>query len=83
MSVCVSISIYISIYLSIYLYIYIYIYISGRWCEQGSLAYCSPRGCKESNTAWWLNNTTNIYIYIYFPRVSDSKESACNPGDLG
>ena len=23
---------------------------------QGSLACCSPRGCKESETAWWLNS---------------------------
>ena len=60
------------LYIYIYLYLYIYIYISERWCEQESLACYSPRGCKESNTAWWLNNTTNIYIYIFTSLVSQT-----------
>ena len=29
---------------------------SGRWWGQGSLAYCSPWGHKESDTTEWLNN---------------------------
>ena len=31
---------------------------------QGSLACCSPWGCKESDTTEQLNNHNNIYIYI-------------------
>ena len=33
---------------------------------QGSLACCSPWGCKESDMTWWLNNTTVIFISINF-----------------
>ena len=29
---------------------------SRRWWGQGSLACCSPRGQKESDTTWWPNN---------------------------
>ena len=34
---------------------------------QGSLACCSPWGCKESDMTWHLNsnNNNNNYIYIY------------------
>ena len=32
---------------------------------QGSLACCSPWGCKESDTTEWLNWTDNIYIAIW------------------
>ena len=28
---------------------------------QGSLACCSPWGCKESGTTQWLNNNKEIY----------------------
>ena len=32
---------------------------------QGSLACCSPWGCKELDTAWWLkNNNSNVYYVI-------------------
>ena len=27
---------------------------------QGSLVYCSPWGCKELDTTWWLNNNSNL-----------------------
>ena len=42
---------------------------------QGSLVYYSPWGCKESDRTEWLNWTD--------PGGSDSKDSACNAGDLG
>ena len=29
---------------------------------QGSLACCSPRGCRESDTTEWLNNNTELGI---------------------
>ena len=32
---------------------------------QGSLVHCSPWGCKESDTAEWLNWTDILYIYIW------------------
>ena len=31
---------------------------------QGSLACCSPRGCRESDTTEWLNNNTELGIRI-------------------
>ena len=31
---------------------------------QGSLACCSPRGRKESDTTWRLNNNDNIYLAV-------------------
>ena len=37
---------------------------------QGSLACCSPWGCKESDMTEWLNN--NIYIFFFFLRYSFS-----------
>ena len=30
---------------------------------QGSLAFCSPRGCKESDTTEWLNWTGSVMMY--------------------
>ena len=32
---------------------------------QGSLACCSPWGCKESNMTWQLNNSSDIIETIY------------------
>ena len=37
---------------------------SGNGEGQGSLACCSPWGCKESNTTWGLNNNNNNNIHI-------------------
>ena len=45
---------------------------------QRSLALCSPRGCKESDTTEDFH-----FTLLGFPRSSVSKESACNAGDLG
>ena len=48
---------------------------------QGSLACCSPWGCKESDTAERLN-----WIQLLWrvpPVAPDGKESACNVGDPG
>ena len=32
---------------------------------QGSLACCSPWGCKESDTTEHLNSNNNVYMYVY------------------
>ena len=32
---------------------------------QGSLACCSPWGCKESDTTKHLNSNNNVYMYVY------------------
>ena len=32
----------------------------------GSLACCSPWGCKELDTIGWLNDNNNKYVYIQF-----------------
>ena len=32
---------------------------------QGSLACCSPWGCKKSNMTWQLNNNSDIIETIY------------------
>ena len=44
-----------------------------------SLVGYSPRSCKESDTTEQLH----LYLHQGFPGASDSKESACNAGDLG
>ena len=44
---------------------------------QGSLACCSPWGCKESDATVQLNGLMG------FPDISVAKESACNTGDSG
>ena len=65
----------------VYIYTYIYMYEFAGWyyrCsrhelgqaleddeEQGSLACCSPWGCKEFVKSVQLNNYIYIYIYIY------------------
>ena len=36
---------------------------------QGSLACCSPWGCKESDMTERLNNNIYKYIYIYFKDI--------------
>ena len=33
--------------------------------EQGGLVFCSPRGCKESDTTGWLNNNSNKALNQY------------------
>ena len=51
---------------------------------QGDLACCDSWGRKELDTTEWLNWTEGEVILIWgFPGGSDSKESACNVGDLG
>ena len=44
-----------------------------------SLVACGPWGRKESDTTEQLH----LYLHQGFPGASDSKESACNAGDLG
>ena len=39
---------------------------SGVGDGQGSLACCSPWGCKESDTTEWLNLLTCFNVYQYF-----------------
>ena len=56
---------------------------------QGSLASCSPWGCKDSDMTLPLNNSNNkSHMFIYhhqalfrLPGGSDGKESACNARD--
>ena len=45
----------------------------------GSLEWCSPWGCKESDNELESNNSMCRQI---FPGGSDGKESTCNAGDL-
>ena len=47
---------------------------------QGSLAWCSPWGCKELDRIEWLNWTE---LRDCFPGSSASNESVCNVGDPG
>ena len=44
--------------------------------------FCSPLGCKESDTIGPLKILFPME-YLGFPGGSDSKESACNTKDLG
>ena len=48
---------------------------------QGSLVYCSPWGCKESDKTEWLNN--NNKYNQGFSDDSDGNKSACNARDPG
>ena len=47
---------------------------------QGSLECCSPWGCEESDTTWWLNNTScyctllYFFIFYFFCRCSNFKK---------
>ena len=57
---------------------------------QGSLACCSPWGCKESDTTeplnWWKGTLGYVIapaLEWFIPGGSDDKESACNMGDWG
>ena len=43
---------------------------------QGSLACCSPWGCKESDTTEWLNWTELTSLTVGFPGGASGKESA-------
>ena len=47
---------------------------------QGSLAWCSPWGCKELDRIEWLNWTE---LRDCFPGSSAGNESVCNVGDPG
>ena len=49
-------------------------YLSGSW--QGSLACCSPRGCKESDTTERLNNKTTKVSRI-LPKLEGEKKHIC------
>ena len=51
--------------------------LPGESRGQRSLVGYSPRGCKELDMTEQLHST-----FIYFPSGSDSKESACNVGDM-
>ena len=52
---------------------------------QGTLAYCSPWGCKELDMTYWLNNRQHmcvcvcvcVYAHICFPGGASGKEPSC------
>ena len=39
--------------------------LPGEFHGQRSLAYCSPWGCRESDTAEQLNSKSSIYLFMY------------------
>ena len=41
------------------------VFLPGEFHGQRSLAYCSPWGCRESDTAEQLNSKSSIYLFIY------------------
>ena len=44
---------------------------------QGSLACCSPWGCRESNMTEWLNWCTFMFITVLFTIVKKWKQPKC------